>query len=63
MIQIILYQLGVNAARDGILTFMVGGPEASFAQAKALLDNMGKNVVYCGPVGTGQVRWAFYKSR
>ncbi|KAI8737989.1 3-hydroxyisobutyrate dehydrogenase, mitochondrial [Biomphalaria glabrata] len=45
---------GVNAARDGILTFMVGGPEASFAQAKALLDNMGKNVVYCGPVGTGQ---------
>ncbi|XP_059154192.1 3-hydroxyisobutyrate dehydrogenase, mitochondrial-like [Physella acuta] len=45
---------GVNAARDGVLTFMVGGPESSFEQAKALLDNMGKNVVYCGPVGTGQ---------
>ncbi|KAH9487727.1 hypothetical protein Btru_069067 [Bulinus truncatus] len=48
---------GVNAARDGILTFMVGGPESSFAQAKALLDNMGRNVVYCGPVGTGQVSY------
>jgi len=45
---------GVNAARDGALTFMVGGPEESFPSTKAILDHMGKNVVYCGAVGTGQ---------
>ena len=46
---------GVNAARDGILTFMVGGPADSFTEAKKLLDLMGKNVVHCGAVGTGQL--------
>uniref|UniRef100_A0A0B6YUP5 3-hydroxyisobutyrate dehydrogenase n=1 Tax=Arion vulgaris TaxID=1028688 RepID=A0A0B6YUP5_9EUPU len=45
---------GVNAARDAGLTFMVGGPESSFIQAKVILDNMGKNVIHCGAVGTGQ---------
>lgn len=45
---------GVNAARDALLTFMVGGPEEAFTKAKAVLDKMGKNVVHCGPVGTGQ---------
>ncbi|XP_012940528.2 3-hydroxyisobutyrate dehydrogenase, mitochondrial [Aplysia californica] len=45
---------GVNAARDGILTFMVGGTESDFGTAKALLENMGKNIVHCGAVGTGQ---------
>ncbi|CAH1773443.1 unnamed protein product [Owenia fusiformis] len=45
---------GVNAARDAILTFMVGGPEAEFDAAKDILNNMGKNVVYCGGVGTGE---------
>lgn len=45
---------GVMAARDGALTFMCGGPEDKFAEAKAILDNMGKNVVYTGAVGTGQ---------
>lgn len=45
---------GVNAARDAILTFMVGSPEESFENAKELLDCMGKNVVHCGAVGTGQ---------
>ncbi|KAL5010155.1 hypothetical protein ScPMuIL_012460 [Solemya velum] len=45
---------GVNAARDAILTFMVGGPEAEFETAKEILSNMGKNVVHCGAVGTGQ---------
>ncbi|KAL8572123.1 hypothetical protein ACOMHN_052920 [Nucella lapillus] len=45
---------GVNAARDGALTFMVGAPEQVFEQVKELLDKMGKNVVHCGPVGTGQ---------
>ncbi|CAG5114969.1 unnamed protein product, partial [Candidula unifasciata] len=45
---------GVNAARDAGLTFMVGGSESSFNQAKVILDSMGKNVVHCGVVGTGQ---------
>ena len=43
------------AARDALLTFMVGGKEDKFPEAKELLDNMGKNVVHCGKVGTGQV--------
>ncbi|XP_046549667.1 3-hydroxyisobutyrate dehydrogenase, mitochondrial-like [Haliotis rubra] len=45
---------GVNAARDALLTFMVGGSDAGFSAAKAYLELMGKNVVHCGPVGTGQ---------
>ncbi|XP_033105742.1 3-hydroxyisobutyrate dehydrogenase, mitochondrial-like [Anneissia japonica] len=45
---------GVNAAREGTLTFMVGGKEEEFKAAKELLDCMGKNVVNTGPVGTGQ---------
>lgn len=49
------FSTGVNAARDAALTFMVGGPETSFIEAKAVLDNMGKNVIHCGAVGNGQV--------
>lgn len=59
---IYLFATGVNAARDAILTFMVGGPEAEFEAAKEILSNMGKNVVYCGAVGTGQVRQHNYLS-
>ena len=46
---------GVVAARDALLTFMVGGPDSSFEQAKAILSKLGKNVVHCGASGTGQV--------
>ena len=35
---------------------MVGGVEEEFTAAKELLSCMGANVVYCGQVGTGQVR-------
>lgn len=45
---------GVNAAKAGILTFMVGGPESEFEAAKVILGTMGKNIVYCGDVGAGQ---------
>lgn len=45
---------GVNAAKDRLLTFMVGGKESAFAEAKVYLDMMGKNVIHCGAVGTGQ---------
>ena len=51
--------LGVNAARDAILTFMVGGKPEEFEAAKELLQCMGKNVVNTGPVGTGQVGWLY----
>lgn len=35
---------------------MVGGAEEEFTAAKELLSCMGANVMYCGQVGTGQVR-------
>lgn len=33
---------------------MVGGQDSNFPSAQEILGHMGKNVVYCGPVGTGQ---------
>lgn len=45
---------GVNAARLGQLTFMVGGPSEVFPAAQDLLFTMGARVVHCGPVGSGQ---------
>lgn len=42
------------AAKNAALTFMVGGPAVSFDEAKKYLSVMGKNVVHCGDVGTGQ---------
>lgn len=46
---------GTGGAQAGTLTFMVGGEEASFEQAKPILETMGKNIVYCGGIGNGQV--------
>lgn len=47
----------MNAARDSLLTFMVGAEkEEDFVRVKEILNKMGKNVVHCGPVGTGQVK-------
>jgi hypothetical protein len=34
---------------------MVGGAEEAFKSALPLLEVMGKNIVHCGAVGTGQV--------
>lgn len=51
---------GVGAASSGKLTFMVGGAEEEFTAAQELLSCMGTNVIYCGKVGTGQVRAAFH---
>eukprot|EP00794_Sanderia_malayensis_P003806 gene3806-4333_t len=45
---------GVIAARDATLTFMVGGSDQNFPQAENILKNIGKNVMHCGEVGTGQ---------
>lgn len=43
------------AAKGATLTFMVGGPTDKFEEAKEILSLMGKNVVHCGAVSTGQV--------
>ncbi|KAK4306261.1 hypothetical protein Pmani_021884 [Petrolisthes manimaculis] len=45
---------GVPAAKGGTLTFMVGGEEQEFEAARELLSAMGKNIVLCGRVGSGQ---------
>nr|KAJ3418508.1 hypothetical protein HK105_008232 [Polyrhizophydium stewartii] len=43
-------------AVNGTLTFMVGGDdEAVFERVKPILQGMGKNIVYCGKHGSGQV--------
>lgn len=46
---------GTAAANAGTLTFMVGGPNAAFSEAKPVLDVMGANVVHAGGAGNGQV--------
>ncbi|KAI3413497.1 hypothetical protein GPALN_010987 [Globodera pallida] len=45
---------GVLGAKDGTLTFMVGGNEDAFNRARPILALMGKNTVHCGGVGSGQ---------
>ncbi|MDU1662467.1 MAG: 3-hydroxyisobutyrate dehydrogenase, partial [Stenotrophomonas maltophilia] len=46
---------GTLGAKDGTLTFMVGADAATFEAVKPVLGCMGKNLVHCGAVGTGQV--------
>ena len=45
----------VPAARAATLTFMVGGKEKEVEAIKDLLLCMGKNVVHCGDVGSGEI--------
>jgi 3-hydroxyisobutyrate dehydrogenase len=45
---------GVGGAQGGTLTFMVGGPDDAFAQAKPILEAMGKTIVHAGGAGNGQ---------
>ncbi|SFH46006.1 3-hydroxyisobutyrate dehydrogenase [Modicisalibacter xianhensis] len=46
---------GVGGAKAGTLTFIVGGPEAAFQQARPVLEAMGKNIFLAGEAGAGQV--------
>lgn len=46
---------GTGGAAAGTLTFMVGGETATVDSARPILQTMGKNIVHCGSVGTGQV--------
>ena len=45
---------GVAGAIAATLTFMVGGPDKSFAMAQPILAAMGKTVIHAGPAGSGQ---------
>lgn len=45
---------GDVGARQGTLTILVGGEKATFDQVLPLLEAIGKNIVYCGPAGSGQ---------
>jgi 3-hydroxyisobutyrate dehydrogenase len=46
---------GVAAASGGTLTFMVGGTDAAFNRAEAVLQPMAKAVIHAGASGSGQV--------
>ncbi|MBM7455760.1 3-hydroxyisobutyrate dehydrogenase [Oceanisphaera litoralis] len=46
---------GVAGAEAGTLTFIVGGSETQFAEAKPVLQQMGKQVLHAGEHGAGQV--------
>ncbi|KTB62033.1 3-hydroxyisobutyrate dehydrogenase [Pseudomonas viridiflava ICMP 13104] len=46
---------GTGGAHAGTLTFMVGGSAQHFAVLKPVLEQMGRNIVHCGDVGTGQI--------
>ena len=45
---------GVGGPAAGTLTFMAGGPEASFAKVAPLFAIMGQKAVHCGSAGAGQ---------
>jgi len=46
---------GVGGAVAGTLSFMVGASEQQFANAKPILDVMGKNIFHAGVQGSGQI--------
>lgn len=46
---------GVAGATAATLTFMIGGDKKQFNRAKPILEKLGKNIVYAGPAGNGQV--------
>lgn len=46
---------GDIGAQQGTLSIMVGGDEPAFQQALPILQAMGKNIVYIGEAGAGQV--------
>ncbi|MCR4540441.1 3-hydroxyisobutyrate dehydrogenase [Pseudomonas sp. 18.1.10] len=46
---------GTGGAQAGTLTFMVGANPDLFATLQPVLAQMGRNIVHCGDVGTGQI--------
>ena len=46
---------GVTGAEAGTLSFMIGGEKAVFERALPVIETMGRDIVYCGPPGSGMV--------
>ena len=46
---------GVSGAKNASLTIMVGGEKKIFNKAKPVLSLLGKNVIYVGKTGSGQI--------
>ena len=46
---------GVAGAEAGTLTFIVGGTDSGFGQAKSVLQHVGKNIFHAGKAGDGQM--------
>ncbi|QXO16062.1 3-hydroxyisobutyrate dehydrogenase [Vibrio ostreae] len=46
---------GVAGAQAGTLTFIVGGTDTAFKQARQVLQHMGKNIFHAGKAGDGQM--------
>lgn len=46
---------GEQGAIDGTLSIMAGGKREVFDRCMPVFEAMGKNIVYCGPSGAGQV--------
>lgn len=45
---------GDKGAIAGTLSIMAGGDEEDFERAKPIFEAMGKTIVHCGPIGSGQ---------
>lgn len=45
---------GVNGAKAGTLTFIVGGESAALERGRPLFERMGKNIFHAGAAGAGQ---------
>jgi len=46
---------GISGAKNATLTIMVGGEKKAFDKSKNLLKILGKNIIYVGESGTGQI--------
>jgi 3-hydroxyisobutyrate dehydrogenase len=46
---------GKTGAEAGTLSIMVGGRASDVDRARPVLEVLGRNIVHCGPVGTGQL--------
>ncbi|EIW85379.1 3-hydroxyisobutyrate dehydrogenase [Coniophora puteana RWD-64-598 SS2] len=44
---------GVAGAKAGTLSFLVGGPDATYKLAHPYLSMMGARIIHCGPAGAG----------
>lgn len=44
---------GVTGAQAGTLSFLVGGGETPFLQARPILELMGRRIIHCGSSGAG----------